>query len=584
MRQICVLLAALAALSAPVRAQEPAQASQQSEPSQPSQPAQGSDQPSETPQASFGAQVEVRVVNVDVVVTDKDGVPVEGLGKSDFELTVDGRPVEIQYFDRATAPVPPSAEPVPPSQPSETAPGVSVAPPDRPQLVVWIDDLHLIPAHRNRVLKQLARQLEDQETLGIEVGIVQFDRSLHLLRLPGDRSRPIEQVLGELARRSGSGLFSPSARSLVFSEIEDLARQRGGCEANREAMLQAAYRYAEPLRNDVENSLAALRDFVGSMAGLAGRKAILYVADALPLYPGQEALLYLAQICPREGSILEDRPQRNFAVELRQASAAANDAGVSFYTFQAGGLPVFTDVSSAGGGLDAGNSMVARANDQDSLTELASDTGGKAVIEGNQIGPLVEQLSRDFTTSYSLGFSPEGPPDGKVHRIEVRVKRDGVRVRTPDSFTDRSNAERRSDQLLAVLRFGGGENPLRVQIEVAPTKPAGKELIELPLRLLIPASQLVFPPVDSPAAQIEVALAVSDDRGLTAPVLRSTVTVERSKLPADLAGAVVRVPLTLKVRQGPTNLAIAVRDLVGNTESLLSHALDLRPQGRTGRR
>jgi len=550
-RTTCVSLAVLAGVFAPLLAQEP-----------------------EAPRASFGGQVEVRVVNVDVVVTDRDGIPVQGLGKSDFELLVDGKPVEIRYFDRASRPVPPSAEPF---QPAEAAPGVSVAPPERPQIMVWIDDLHLIPAHRNRVLKQLARQLEDQETLGIEVGIVRFDRSLQLLRRPGDRSRPIERVLDELARHSGSGLLSASAQSLVFSEIEELSRQRGGCQDNRQEMLEAAYRYAEPLRNDAADSLSALRDFIASMAGLDGRKAILYVADALPLYPGQEALLYLNQICPNSGSIVTDRPQRNFAVELRDTSAAANDAGVAFYTFQAGGLPVFTDVSRPSGGLDAGNAMVARANDRDTLTGLASDTGGKAVTDGNQIAPLVEQLVQDFTTSYSLGFSPEGPADGKVHPIEVRVRREGVKVRTPDSFTDRSNVERRGDRLLAALRFGGNQNPLGVQIEVAPVKPAGKGVIELPLRLLIPASQLVFPPVEAPVARIEVALAVADDRGRTAPVERRTLTIERSKLAADLGDAVIRVPFNLKVRQGPTTVAIAVRDLIGDTESLLSHSLDLRP-------
>ena len=44
----------------------------------------------DAPQASFGAAVEVRVVNVDVQVFDRDGVPVNGLEKGDFELRVDG--------------------------------------------------------------------------------------------------------------------------------------------------------------------------------------------------------------------------------------------------------------------------------------------------------------------------------------------------------------------------------------------------------------------------------------------------------------------------------------------------------------
>ena len=42
------------------------------------------------PQETFGELIEVRVVNVEVVVTDRDGNRVSGLGPADFRLTVDG--------------------------------------------------------------------------------------------------------------------------------------------------------------------------------------------------------------------------------------------------------------------------------------------------------------------------------------------------------------------------------------------------------------------------------------------------------------------------------------------------------------
>ena len=42
--------------------------------------------------------VEVRVVNVDVVVSDGEGRPVRGLESEDFELLVNGRPAAFDYF------------------------------------------------------------------------------------------------------------------------------------------------------------------------------------------------------------------------------------------------------------------------------------------------------------------------------------------------------------------------------------------------------------------------------------------------------------------------------------------------------
>jgi len=529
----------------------------------------GQDSP---PQAQFGGSVEVRVVNVEVQVTDRDGVPVNGLEKGDFELLVDGKPVEITNFDRATRPVPPSA-PEAAAPPAEAA-AAGVAPPsvERPRLMVWIDDLHLLPNHRNRVLKELASLLQDQETLGVDVGIVRYDHRIEILRLPGERRRPISRVLDDLSRRQAAGIVTESARRFAFAEIEDRYSQ-DGCN-NREFLVDEADRYAEPLKADVQVTFDALQDFVASMAGLHGRRAVLYVADSLPSEPGKEAYLFIEQLCPQVSVV---RDNSNVATRLREVSAAANSAGVTFYTFSAGGLPVNTDIGRATVGLDTGLAFIARGNDQAGLTTLATDTGGRSLVNSNRIEPLIDQFAQDFATSYSLGFSPSGPPDGREHRIVVKVKRDGVRVRSRDSFFDRPNDERRSDRLVAALRFGGaGENPLAVQIEVAPTKPIDKELVELPIRLLIPAANLVFQPGDDAEARLEIGLAVSDDRGRTAPVVKRYVGVKRSQLTGELLTAIVRVPLDLKLRKGPTNLAILVRDSVGDNESLLSRSIDLR--------
>ncbi len=533
----------------------------------------------EAPSASFGEEVEVRVVNVDVQVTDADGVPIDNLQKKDFELLVDGKPVPISNFATASRPLTAPAV-TPPSAP-EAAPEPAASEPEaaapHPRLIVWLDDLHLIPAHRNRVLKELASLLEDQEKLGVDVGIMRFDRSVQLLRAPGDRSRPIDRVLAEEARRTASGILGYSAHQLVFEQIENLYGQ-WKCKYTAE-MEEAVRRYAVPLRNDVLSSYEALKNMVAGLAGLPGRRAVLYVADSLPMEPGQDAYLFIDQLCPRGGQGLSPGRQiENLAIRLHEVSAAANAAGVSFYSYQAGGLPVPSDASSFTGGLDAGNAMIARANDQNSFQTLASDTGGRALINSNHVEPLVEQMADDWSNYYSLGFTPSGPADGKQHHIEVRVKRAGVKVRHRETFLDRPAGAARTDRLLALLQFGtGGENPLDIQVEVAKLKPVGKkDTIELPLRILVPAGKLVFMPGRSGAARLEVAVAVSDDRGRMAPIQRRALSITRAKLAKDLDTVVLRIPFDLTVRRGPTNLAISVRDVVGDTTSFLEHSLDLR--------
>jgi len=523
------------------------------------------------PQAEFGATVEVRVVNVDVEVTDRDGVPVNGLEKADFELLVDGKPVEITNFDRAARPVPPSAPEA--AEAAEAAAGAGFASPsERPKIFVWIDDLRLNPGSRNRVLRELETLLEDQETLGIDVGIVHYDRGTRVVRLPGDRRTSIRSAIEALTRRSSGGVAGQAARRFTFDSIQDL-RVQFGC-GQRDLMDEQARQYAENVREEVLDSFQALRDFAASMAGLRGRRALVYVADDLPVEPGLEAYLLVEQLCGQRYGV---RDTGDLATRLRDVSDAANAAGISFYTYQAGGLTIPVSAGRATPGLDPGLAMLARGNSESAFQALASETGGKTLLNSNRIAPLVEQVRQDFSTSYSLGFSPAGPPDGKRHSIDVRVRREGVRVRSRTGFTDRGNDERRSDRLLAALRFGGGgANPLAVQIESAPTKPAEKDLVELPIRLLVPAANLVFSPGEGSEAHLEVGVAVSDDRGRTAPVVKRYVRVKRSELSEELTTAVVRVPLDLKLRRGPTNLAVLVRDSVGDSESLLVSALDLR--------
>src|SRR4051794_6655956 len=48
--------------------------------------------------SAFGTSVDVRVVNVEAVVTDRDGRRVHGLTAADFRLLVDGRETPVEYF------------------------------------------------------------------------------------------------------------------------------------------------------------------------------------------------------------------------------------------------------------------------------------------------------------------------------------------------------------------------------------------------------------------------------------------------------------------------------------------------------
>ena len=153
--------------------------------------ATGQDPPG--PQAGgFSEIVDVRVVNLEVVVTDRAGVPVRGLGAGSFQLLVDGVEVPIEYFSeilggRVVAPVE-GADVVPGLR--EVLPGGRVG----TSYLVFIDNFFSVSIDRNRVLKSLAESL----SLGPEdrMAIVSFDgRELEMLSTWSQSEIDLRRVL-----------------------------------------------------------------------------------------------------------------------------------------------------------------------------------------------------------------------------------------------------------------------------------------------------------------------------------------------------------------------------------------------------
>jgi VWFA-related protein len=65
------------------------------------------------------------------------------------------------------------------------------------------------------------------------------------------------------------------------------------------------------------------------------------------------------------------------------------------------------------------------------LERLAEVTGGRVVYPRTlaDVAALYDQISRELGYSYTLGYSPKNATDdGKFHRIEVRVRGEGLKV------------------------------------------------------------------------------------------------------------------------------------------------------------
>jgi len=146
----------------------------------------------------------------------------------------------------------------------------------------------------------------------------------------------------------------------------------------------------------------------------------------------KKSLVYFASGIQRNG--LDNQAQ------LRSTINAAIRANVSFYPIDARGLVAEAPLGDATKGSPGGQAMYsgssARArtgnfqNQQETLYTLAADTGGKALLDNNDLSMGIVQAQKDMTSYYIIGYySTNTALDGHFRRIKITVNTSSVDAR-----------------------------------------------------------------------------------------------------------------------------------------------------------
>ncbi|HUP43359.1 MAG TPA: VWA domain-containing protein [Thermoanaerobaculia bacterium] len=521
--------------------------------------------------------VEVTVVNVDVYVTDREGKPVTGLTATDFEVYENGRRMTLTNFyaieERrvaASGPGPAAGAGPEPEAPGLAPPEEAIPQDQRLSLIVYVDNLNIRPHNRRRVLQDVRSFLRREVTRDDRVMLVTYERSLHVRQSFTTDAESVVEALFEVDELSGMGVHSDSERREVLQRIEDA--QSGG-----EALMWAET-YAESVRNDLYFTIDAMREMVSSLAGLPGRKAILYVSDGVPMVAGEDVFYAVDQRFQSTGAMTRlytyDTSRR-----FEELAAHANGNRVSFYTIDAAGLRVSSsaDVQSfqvdRAGGASHIDSIRTR-NLQASLQMLAEQTGGKAIINQNRVEQALATVAVDFRTYYSLGYSPGHSGDGRYYRLEVKLKNPsrGWNLRHRQGYRDKPVVTQMTDGVLAALNFPYSSNPLDLTLSFDPGQRREDGHFLVPVHVTIPIRALTLVPRgDAYQANANLFLAAKDDKGWVSEVQRAPLPVRvlRDDLQTALEQDYVYT-VRILLRSGEQRVAVGVRDEIAANNSFVT--------------
>lgn len=552
----------------------------------------------ETP-PSFGETVRVEVADVDVVVTDRAGKPVTGLTRDDFELFIDGNRQEIANFYAIESGRRYRGEAI--SVAGGTAEPRGTAAGRQPQhVVIYIDDANLSPVHRNRALMQMGPFIESRLERGDRVMVASYDTTVRVRQGFTAEWKPLAEAVESLMKSStlGAGPDAQQWQALRelnnFERIMEEGRRQETCTRQLQDLAENQAR-AELLR--IRNSVASLQAFTDSLAGLPGRKSVLYISDGIPLIAGRELFEYLALQCGGRGvtqgmqevhdfnsggfdpgkvsTATLDLDMTRFSAQplLAELTEHANAARATIFSLEAtgprgvaAGQADFEDPRLAAGSLDS----VRVSNLQDSLFTMADDTGGRAILNATQLLPALEEIAAALDTYYSLGFSP--PAAKGARRVEVKVRRSGVDVNYRKSVQTKTTAERLADRTMGTLLFGVEDNPLG--IEAVATRPAklDESLFMVPVRVRIPIGKLTLVPGETAhTGRLSLHVASRDRQGRLAPVraVEIPLTVPNDQLEVARTKFYV-YEVKMLMREGEHSLAVGLEDTVGAVASFVS--------------
>lgn len=526
-------------------------------------------------------RINTRIVNIDVIVRDRRGNPVEDLKDSDFKLYDNGQLQRIEFLDKFSDGV--SASPTPEALPAKLPPNIFTNFPGRDaslpvNLTIILADALNTPfgdqVYANKQLLKCIEGLKPQD----HVALYALGNGLRILQdFTGDDAllvRAAKAYMGQNTLAEPASELSSSQADLPFSpEVIDSA---AGSPVMAQMMLkmeQMNEQVGESYqRHRTEMTLAAFRTIALHVAGVPGRKNLLWLSGSFPITFGLENTILPASSLTGGKSQLNDSPLapalQTYGELFEDAERLLESANVAVYPVDAMGLQAPYSVPTSPGAAMPGTDAYPHNEEAHMvMAQIADNTGGVAYFNTNDMADALERAMEDSRFTYLLGFAPHIQWDGKFHKVQVRVDRRGASVRARKgyyAFPTRTYAPQELDVLAYEAqesRLDAMQVPIEVTVKVEHPKTSSANGV-LDLSVFVPGKRVEFAEIPGQReADLDYAVAQRDDSD---KVLRKYETGYRFRLGAEAYDAAIQGGLTyhdtVVLDARTTNLKIVVYD------------------------
>lgn len=532
------------------------------------------------PRTAFDEIVDIEVVNVDVVVVDKDGQPVTGLTAADFALYEDGEPREVSNFYSYEQPVI-AAE--------LHRVGERAAAPDDDhgtvRRIAMLFDLNsLSNRDRDRAVEAAERFVTEKFDGTYEWAIVAYDDQVrHLQPFTADKFRVLAS-LGRIKdvrlpprRRLGPDepLLSEDPATTRIQERVRALDQQGGQGLSMQDF-EIRERVLENLGIAKKTAMAAVNT-MRAYARQGGRKSLILISGVLESLPTPLQLVggsfpgasqEQARIDPMLTTL-----QQELQLILGAIVQTANASGFSIYPMSALGIASPTaphhDVERRSSPfLDSFGQVPSGADPESAPRMIADGTGGR-FFQSTKFYEAFHEIDASTSTSYVLGFRTAHPADRKYHRLRVEVLKEGLNVRAREGYLHLTVADRLLEELSTPLVFPKerGEIPITVTISRDAGEAKRNERL-VTVSAAMPVDDITLIPEGAASlGRVGVYLAIYDRDGRLLDLVPREQDVRLEQEGSDAAADEARTAsfaLKLKLKPGTYTFSMTLMDRVSS--------------------